>query len=225
MRYLHELRYHYPLIRNVPEEVLPFVLFPVLEVDNQNEKFNLSRMRHHEVQLGIEKVSEIWNSILQFKNKDFILTPALPRGNVAAEIMIVGQNPGGRGKEDSRYTVLWYDGPNSGFILKCVEEAGIFQDSWFTNLVLFPTPDNKITKDQVGKTSDLFNKQVEIIKPKVFIALGKVVAHYLKDNKFDIPVIEAAHPAYVRRFLSGDPINRENYINTLASAKIFVNIC
>lgn len=215
MKYLYELKYSYPFLKNLPNEMLPFVT--EITTNNIVEKNTYSFTT-------VRNISSIWNSIFQFNDKDIILTPAFPRGNAEADIMIVGQNPGGRGKEDSRYTVIWNDGPNSKFFLNCVEEAGIFQNVWFTNLFLFPTPDNRITKEQVDKTMHLFDLQVEKIKPKVFIGLGKTVCHYLKNNKFDIPVIEVPHPAYVRRFLSGDKKNRENYIDSLSSAKTYTNL-
>lgn len=186
-----------------------------LEIENDKLPYSLKP------NYDIEYTKLIWDSILNSNCNNTINKPVFPRGNIEADIMIIGQNPGGRGKGD--YTTIWNGGPNSKFIIEATKEAGIYYNSWFTNLVPFPTIDNKITKVQIEESKHLLDLQIRIIKPKVFIGLGKGVNSFLKKYKLgQCPIIELQHPAYVRRFLSGDPKNRENYVQLLSSSKVFI---
>jgi uracil-DNA glycosylase len=135
--------------------------------------------------------------------------------------MVVAQNPGGRGNGD--YSTIWANGPNSNFILSATKEADIFNNIWFTNLVPYPTEDNKITKEQIEATEHIIHAQVELLNPKVIIGLGGFACNYLKKNfSKNIQVIEQKHPAYVRRFLSGDKANREKYVQVFAETKKYL---
>lgn len=138
MNYLTELKEKYKL--NIDDENLPF------SFSNKHE--------------AIKKVEKIWDSILNGKCDDAILTPALPRGNTEANIMIIGQNPAGRGKH--HYTTIWTGKSNPAFLIKVTQQADIYKDSWFTNLVPYPTSDNKITNKQINQTLDLLKLQLDI---------------------------------------------------------------
>lgn len=195
------------------DQALPFI---VVDTTSSNTNEDVERIIN-----AMDKVTTIWNCVREGDCPDAILKNVQPRGNVESEIMIVAQNPGGRG--DAEYSTVWADGPNSGFILSATQEADIFNNSWFTNLVPYPTKDNKITKEQIEETEHILYAQIELLKPKVLIGLGKQASEHLKKNFGDeIQVIEQQHPAYVKRFLSGDKSNKEKYVHKFYEAKTII---
>lgn len=198
-------------------------------LESLKEKYNLNIENEHLPFIDDEKlikpalvtVEIIWNKFLSDTYPNDLKSVALPRGNVNANIMVVAQNPGGRGKSD--YSAIWANGPNSKFVLNSTKSAGIFEDIWFTNLVPYPTLDNKVTKQQISETEHIIKLQVQLIKPKVIIGLGKVSSDNMRRLfSKDCEIIELQHPAYVRRFLSGDIKNREKYIEGFASSKKYL---
>lgn len=192
------------------EQSLPYI---VIDTTNSNTEDDVNRIIE-----AMNKVNTIWNSVRDGECNNAVLENVFPRGNVEADVMIVSQNPGGKGK--GNYSTIWNGGTNSNFVMSTVQNADIFENSWFTNLVPYPTKDNKITKSQIEDTEHIIYAQVELIKPKVLIGLGSIANKYLEKNfGKDIKIIKQQHPAYVKRFLSGDKSNFENYVNGFADSK------
>lgn len=183
---------------NLQNEFLPFMF---TNLNNTSE-----------IKSAQNKVENIWNVFKSIKCPVGAIPKfAFPRGNINSRIMIVAQNPGGKGAGD--YTTIWNDGPNSKYFLNVVSKSGIFNDVWFTNLVPHATIDNKINKTQINSVVSLFELQLEIIKPSVVVGLGSIVNSSLRDILgLSIPLVELKHPAYVRRFLSGNEINKLQYV-------------
>lgn len=191
---------------------------PFIEIDttNSNTEDDVERIIN-----AHNKTKFIWDLVKNGSAPNTTAKAIQPRGNIEAEVMVIAQNPGGRGNRD--YSTIWADGPNSSFILDVTKQAGIFRNTWFTNVVPYPTDDNKITKEQIDATEHILYAQVELIKPKVLVGLGNIVCENL--NRIfgkDLPIIEVPHPAYVRRFKSGDPKNKEQYIEDIAKAKQYL---
>ncbi|MNJ90388.1 thymidylate kinase [compost metagenome] len=195
------------------EQALPFI---VIDTTNSNTDEDVERIIN-----AMNKVDKIWNCVREGDCPDAILKNVQPRGNVESEIMIVAQNPGGRG--NGEYSTIWADGPNSDFVLSAIQEAGIFNNSWFTNLVPYPTEDNKITKEQIEATEHILYAQIELLRPKILIGLGSFSSDYLNKNFGKvIKVIKQQHPAYVKRFLSGNKNNHKKYVEIFSEAKTII---
>lgn len=191
---------------------------PFIEINTTNSKTEDDVKR---VIQAFNNANTIWDLVKNGSAPGTINKAIQPRGNIEADVMIVAQNPGGRGNRD--YSTIWADGPNSNFILDATKQAGIYRNTWFTNVVPYPTEDNKVTKEQIDAVEHILYAQVELIKPKVLIGLGGIANENLKrifGN--DLPILEVPHPAYVRRFKSGDPKNKEIYIDSIAKSKEYL---
>lgn len=206
---------HFKTVLDYFDKYMNEMALPYIEIDTTNSKTEDDIKKIID---AFNKVNFIWDLFRNGSAPGVITIPVFPRGNVFGEVMVVAQNPGGRGIRD--YSTVWSDGPNSKFLIEAIKEAGIYRNTWFTNLVPYPTPDNKVTNEQIEATEHILYAQVELLKPKVLIGLGSISSNYLKENfGKDIKVIELAHPAYVRRFLSGDSKNREKWVKQMQEAK------
>ncbi|AEO93574.1 thymidylate kinase [Bacillus phage G] len=200
------------------EEFMDNQAMPFIEIDTTNSKTENDVKRIIE---AFEKAKIIWDLVKNGSCSNTVLKPVQPRGNIEGKVMVVAQNPGGRG--EGEYSTVWADGNNSKFLLDATKKAGIFRDTWFTNLVPYPTQDNQITKAQIEEVEHIIYAQVELIKPKVIIGLGNIVNEHL--NKLfggNVPIIELKHPAYVKRFLSGDKDYKTKYSLDFAEAKKYL---
>lgn len=196
---------------DLENEKLPFV-FADLDSDKGVDK----------VINAYTKVELIWNSLKNHTCPESAIDKfAFPRGNIDGRIMVVSQNPGGHGERD--YFTIWADGPNSKYLMSVVKEAKVFDKVWFTNLFPYATENNRVTEEQVYLTESLLTQQFDIIQPHVVIGLGGLAnKHVRRLFGDDVPIIGLNHPAYVRRFLSGDPKNRENYVESFRCAKDYI---
>lgn len=194
------------------EQALPYI-----EVDTTNSKTENDVKR---ILDAYQKVDKIWTAIRNGNVPGAILTPAMPRGNIEADYVIIGQNPGGRGKPDVKYSTTWCDINLSEFMMNTTKEAGVHRNSWYTNLVPYPTSDNKVTKDQIAATLDILKLQIELIQPKKIVTLGTVSYEVVK-KEFgnDFEIVDLPHPSYVKRFLSGSPEKLKEWVKMFANLK------
>lgn len=199
---------HFQTVLDLFDDFMNEQAMPFIEIDTTNSETENDVKRVIE---AFNKVNTIWNLTKNDIPSNVISKPVQPRGNIEAEIMVVGQNPGGKGKGE--YSTTWSHGPNSKLVTEATKAAGIFKNCWFTNLVPYPTEDNKITKQNIDDTQHILYAQYELIKPKVIVALGDIVFDNLNTIFGDeVPIISMKHPSYVTRFLSGD----KDYISKYA---------
>jgi len=203
---------HFQTVQDLFNDYMNEQALPYIEVDTTNSKTpdDVKRILN-----AYNKIDKIWNAIRNAKCTGAILTPALPRGNVEADIMIIGQNPGGKGKQNIKYSTTWCEkGGLSDFILNITKENNIHRKSWYTNLVPFPTPDNKITDLQIEETYDIIKLQIDLIKPKKIITLGNIASEVISKNfGHEHNIVELPHPAYVKRFYSNNKEKMDKYKN------------
>lgn len=208
---------HFQTVLDLFEDYMNEQALPYIEIDTTNSKTEDDVKR---ILDAYHKVDKIWTAIRDGNAPGAILTPAMPRGNIEADYVIIGQNPGGRGKPDVKYSTTWCDVNLSEFMMKTVKEAGIHRDSWYTNLVPYPTEDNKVTKDQVAATLDILKLQIELIQPKKIVTLGNA-AHEVVRKEFgrNFEIVDFPHPAYVKRFLSGKPDKLKEWVEMFSNLK------
>lgn len=204
---------HFQIIQDLFNDYMNEQALPFIEIDTTNSKTSNDVKR---VISAFNKVNIIWDSIRNGYCSDVIMTPALPRGNVEADVMIIAQNPGGKGKPGIHYSTTWCDvGSLSKFVLDITKETGIHRKTWYTNLVPYPTFDNKVTKEQINDTSHIIDNEINLIQPKKIITLGDISSKVIsKKYGKNIEVIELPHPAYVKRFFSGNKEKIEKYKNS-----------
>ncbi len=132
-------------------------------------------------------------------------------GNLEAEIMFIGEAPG---REEDIQGVPFV-GEAGTLLARLIEKMGFKrEDVYITNIVKCRPPLNRDPElDEIQKCRAIVENQIEIIKPRVIIALGRISAATLIGNpkisikairgKFfnyrGIPVMPTFHPAYLKR--------------------------
>lgn len=137
-------------------------------------------------------------------------------GNPNADVMFIGEAPG----RDEDIQGMPFVG-RSGRLLTDIIEKGMKikrDDVYIANILKCRPPNNRdpLPSEEQNCTPFL-NKQLDIIQPKVIIALGKYAAQYLLNSTIpigklrgrfheykNIPVMPTYHPAYLIRNYSRD---------------------
>ena len=126
----------------------------------------------------------------------------VPRGNLNAKYMVVGQNPAHVRSDRWHNTRMWTYTRSSRLLLDGLAENGVAMDCWFTNAVLCETPENRVTGDQVAECQANLHRSFEAVEPEVIIALGEVAKDAVHraglDAKVEVRLLE--HPAHAGRF-------------------------
>jgi DNA polymerase len=131
-------------------------------------------------------------------------------GNPNAELMFIGEGPGREEDLQARPFV-----GNAGKLLtSLIKKMGLKrEDVYIANIVKCRPPSNRDPEeDEMTTCSPFLEKQIEIIQPRVIIALGRISAQSLLGSKIpisklrgkfysykDIPVMPTFHPAYLMR--------------------------
>lgn len=132
-------------------------------------------------------------------------------GDPEAEIMFVGEAPGKEEDLQGRPFV----GDAGMLLTRLIKKMGYKrEDVYIANVVKCRPPMNREPEpDEIEACKGFLERQIEIIKPKVIIALGKIAALTLigdtklkitaiRGNFFDykgIPLMPTFHPAYLIR--------------------------
>ncbi len=132
-------------------------------------------------------------------------------GPVTSPLLIVGEGPGG--VEDIYGVPLV--GPSGQLLDKALWSVGVTRDNvYVTNIVKCRPKANRTPSDEAalfcGQKHLL--QEIQIVKPKVIIALGKVALHFFNNGQGkitalrgqwlswqNIPVMPTFHPAYLLR--------------------------
>lgn len=121
-------------------------------------------------------ISEIMNcrKCPLYKNRK---NPVPGEGPINTDIMIIGEAPGAKEDEEGRPFV----GPAGKLLTSLLEKIGIKRSSvYITNIVKCRPPGNRDpTDEEIAACLPYLLKQIEIIKPKVIIALGRHAARTL----------------------------------------------
>jgi uracil-DNA glycosylase family 4 len=194
---------------------MPFINIDTTNIDCQE---NVEKIKQ-----AINKINKIWDKFREcyrsnhLKCKKGLKPVFLPRGNVNAKYMILGQNPGGRGN-GLNVPTCFIHGKTSKFLNKTLKEAGIYYNCWFSNIVQCSTKDNKINNKLVKNCIDKLKLQLDLIQPDVLFVLGNDTYKYLQKNideqNYDVKIIKNYHPTYIKRFYSNDQDKINNYINS-----------
>jgi len=133
-------------------------------------------------------------------------------GNPDSDIMIIGEAPGKEEDEAGRPFI----GRAGKLLNEFLKSIGLNRGLVFiANTIKCRPPENRDPEIvEINACSDYLDQQINIIKPKVLVLLGKIAANRLleKDipmselrlkkffiDKYDIPIIVFYHPAYILR--------------------------
>ena len=133
-------------------------------------------------------------------------------GDPGSNIMIIGEAPGREEDEIGRPFI----GRAGKLLNEFLKSIGLNRDLVFiVNTIKCRPPENRDPEIvEINACSDYLDQQINIIKPKVLVLLGKVAANRLLGedipmselrlkkffiDKYDIPIIVFYHPAYILR--------------------------
>ena len=133
-------------------------------------------------------------------------------GPLDSKIMIIGEAPG-KDEDEQGEPFIGRAGKLLDAFLQSINLSR--EKVFITNTVKCRPPDNRNPSlDELNKCSSFLTNQINAIKPKVLILLGKVAANNMLENdspisdlrqkrffidKYDAPVIVFYHPAYILR--------------------------
>jgi uracil-DNA glycosylase family 4 len=138
------------------------------------------------------------------------LNPVPGEGNPNADFMCVGEAPGATEDETGRPFV----GAAGQLLTKILEAIGLKrEDVFIVNVLKHRPPGNRNpSPDEVTACSPYLIRQIELVKPKVILALGTFAAQTLLDTKTSIgklrgqvhayhgvPLVVTYHPAALLR--------------------------
>lgn len=133
-------------------------------------------------------------------------------GNQQADVMIIGEAPGAEEDKQGEPFV-----GRAGQLLNAMLKAAGFErnDVYIANILKCHPPQNRDpSPEEAAQCWPYLKRQIELIQPKVILALGRIAAqrllqtntslgrlrgklHYLED--ITVPVIVTYHPAYLLR--------------------------
>ena len=134
-------------------------------------------------------------------------------GNPEADLMFVGEAPGA----DEDLAGEPFVGAAGQLLRKIVEAIGLTREQvYIANVIKCRPPGNRNPEpDEVEQCEPFLFRQIDIIKPKVVVALGRFAAHALlrttdpitrirgREYKYrDAILMPTFHPAYLLRYPS-----------------------
>lgn len=133
-------------------------------------------------------------------------------GHHQAELLIVGEAPGQHEDQQGEPFV----GRAGELLNAMLESIGLTRsDVFITNILKCRPPENRDPQiNEVSQCTPYLDRQIELLQPKVILAVGRFAAHYLLDTqaslselrtsthvyaKTNTPLIVSYHPAYLLR--------------------------
>ena len=131
-------------------------------------------------------------------------------GSSEAELMFIGEGPG----RDEDMQARPFVGSAGKLLTSLIEKMGMTRERvYIANIVKCRPPGNRDPEeDEIATCRPFVQKQIEIIRPKVIITLGRVSTQALLNTKVPIsrlrgtfcehrgiPVMPTFHPAYLLR--------------------------
>ena len=105
-------------------------------------------------------------------------------GNPQAELMFIGEGPGA--EEDRRG--LPFVGPAGELLTRIIKAIGLSRDDvYIANIVKCRPPGNRDPKpDEVATCIGYLERQIDFVRPRAIVALGRIAAQSLLGN--DLPI-------------------------------------
>lgn len=157
-------------------------------------------------------------------------------GNPQAEIMFIGEAPG----RDEDLQGKPFVGKSGQLLTELLNEAGLKrEDVYIANILKCRPPNNRDPQsEEIEKCSPYLHRQIELVKPTLLVALGRIAAHKLLATTTslsklrgelhryqDTPLVVTFHPAYILRNMNARPDGLSDmqrivqYVRNVAAAK------
>jgi len=116
------------------------------------------------------------------------------KGNPATKVMFIGEGPGR--EEDLRGEP--FVGRSGQLLTKMIAAIDLTrEDVYITNIVKCRPPENRDPQEnEVRCCEQYLVAQIDVIKPRIICALGRVAAHWLLDTKESLSALRAGDNAY-----------------------------
>jgi len=154
-------------------------------------------------------------------------------GNGSSGLMFIGEAPGATEDEMARPFV----GRAGEVLTKMIENVLKIkrEDVYITNIVKCKPPSNRVpSATEANLCKAYLFKQIELVKPKIIVALGETAYHYLMDENAPISKVRGQSinyknmvliPTYHPSFLLRNPSSKkEAYIDMLKIKNIMESI-
>ncbi len=131
-------------------------------------------------------------------------------GNPAAEFVVVGEAPGAKEDETGRPFV----GPSGELLTRILEAVQLPRDEVFIcNVIKHRPPENRNpSPDEIAACRPFLRRQLELLRPKVILAVGTFAAQTLLESRlaigklrghehsyYGVPLVVTYHPAALLR--------------------------
>jgi DNA polymerase len=153
-----------------------------------------------------EEIGDCSRCKLCKSRKNIVFGEGLPE----AELMFIGEGPG----RDEDIQARPFVGSAGKLLTSLIEKMGMSREGvYIANIVKCRPPNNRDPEeDEISACMPFVERQIQIIRPKVIITLGRVASQALLNTKApisrlrgtffercDIPVMPTFHPAYLLR--------------------------
>lgn len=186
-------------------------------------------------------LNNLYLNYTDFKNTPLFIDGATSLvcgiGDYNSPIMFIGEAPGADEDKEKKPFV----GRSGKLLTACIESFGVLRENVFiTNIVKCRPPENRNPSPKeikIGKTLILEN-EIQIINPKLIVALGSVALNGLLDSKYAITkthgqivkskygnIMPIYHPAYILRNMNLKSIFLKDIEAALNFSKIKLNAC
>ncbi len=140
------------------------------------------------------------------------------QGNLSPRYIFIGQNPGKDITQGYRFFSNKEDG-SSQILLPILENLGIIDQCYFTNVVKSTTEGNAQPSDDLASFwTEFLDKEIEILKANnpnaIIITMGKWTFDQVIQRKYPGSVVAIKHPSYIMR----KNMNSEDYANEIKAA-------
>jgi uracil-DNA glycosylase family 4 len=131
-----------------------------------------------------KKTDEIINCIKELNiEQSFMDSRCYPTGFWSeGNVMIVGEAPGQKGRGINGNLKPSFIFTDTSRRLRYAIQYSFDYMPYITNLLKYAKPNNKVNNDDFKKCSHIIEKEIEYIKPKSIIALGKSTYEFMNNN-------------------------------------------
>jgi len=176
------------------------------EISKPNEAGDTVQGRDEALIRLREEIGDCTRCKLSRNRKNIVFGEGFPE----AELMFIGEGPG----RDEDIQARPFVGSAGKLLTSLIEKMGMRREEvYIANIVKCRPPNNRDPEDdEIGTCRPFVERQIEIIRPKVIITLGRVSTQSLLNTKIpisrlrgkfsehcDIPVMPTFHPAYLLR--------------------------
>ena len=224
-----------PLDEHIPPTILPNI--PIQSQEPATDKMEITNMAAKKVVVHNQDLISDWNVLVDLANNCTNCglcydrtNVVIERGNRNAKWMFVGEGPG----ENEDLEGKPFVGRSGQLLDKMIAACNLDkdQDVYICNVVKCRPPKNRNPEiDEINACNRFLLSQINLVKPKVIVALGRIAAQMLLQTDtaigklrgeihhlHQIPLVVTYHPAYLLR---NPPAKKDTWEDLQLAIKIY----